>query len=148
MSDAAVTITKPLICTKVTVDMLIEEPLVVHRHSNAASSPFAYSEHGAERSNISAQSNQFLSQRPSPNDQNARIPGCSVPVFGHCSSNQELAKHVAPLIKLVVIQQSSLTPQTIHVDIWRAMLDLIARRSSIPHPITRPLSRPSFTSSF
>ena len=46
MSDAAITIRKPLMCTRGTVDMLIEEPLVVLKHSNAASLAFAYSERG------------------------------------------------------------------------------------------------------
>ena len=41
------------------------------------------------------------------------------------SSNQEHAKHIAPLIKLILNEAKD-------VDIWTAVLDLVARTRPIP----------------
>jgi len=48
----------------------------------------------------------------------------------------------------VVTQSGDVVSQTSDIDIWAAVLDLIARTKPIPQPTTPPPSRPSFTSSF
>jgi len=48
----------------------------------------------------------------------------------------------------VVTQSGDVVSQTSDIDIWAAVLDLIARTRPIPQPTTPPISRPSFTSSF
>ena len=48
----------------------------------------------------------------------------------------------------MVTQSGDVVSQTSDIDIWAAVLDLIARTRPIPQPTTPPISRPSFTSSF
>ncbi|KAI9715639.1 MAG: hypothetical protein M1812_005791 [Candelaria pacifica] len=79
---------------------------------------------------------------------NGPLSGDIASFYARLSSEQEPAKHVAPLLKLVLTQQSDVTPQASDVDIWAAVLDLISLTRPIPQPTTPPQSRPSFTSSF
>ena len=79
--------------------------------------------------------------------ENGPLSGDIAAFYARLSSNQENAKHVAPLLKLVVTQKSGVT-QTSDADIWAIVLDLIARTRPIPQPTTPPQSHPSFTSSF
>ncbi len=79
---------------------------------------------------------------------NGPLSGDIASFYARLSANQEHAKHVAPLLKLVVTQSGDVVSQTSDIDIWAAVLDLIARTRPIPQPTTPPPSRPSFTSSF
>ncbi|KAL9019595.1 MAG: hypothetical protein Q9185_003137 [Variospora sp. 1 TL-2023] len=62
-------------------------------------------------------------------------------LYGRLSSNQEHARHVGPLIELVLHDAKDR-------DIWTAVFDLVARTRPTPQPTTPPPSHPSFTSSF
>ncbi|KAL8855302.1 MAG: hypothetical protein Q9178_008056 [Gyalolechia marmorata] len=81
---------------------------------------------------------------------NGPLSGDIASFYARLSAGQEKAKHVAPLLKLVLTLKSGIAPQNSDADIWTAVLDLIARTKPLlpPQPTTPPQSHPSITSSF
>ena len=64
--------------------------------------------------------------------------------YARLSSNQEPAKLVAPLLKLVVSQRSDSTPQISDTDIWTAVLDLAQPKTPPSHPPLFPFQQTPF----
>ncbi|KAL8669127.1 MAG: hypothetical protein Q9168_006267 [Polycauliona sp. 1 TL-2023] len=81
---------------------------------------------------------------------NGPLSGDIASFYARLSADQEEAKHVAPLLKLVLTPKSGSAPQNSDADIWTAVLDLIAHtKPLLPlQPTTPPRSHPSFASSF
>lgn len=76
---------------------------------------------------------------------NGSLNGDIASFYARLAADQGEAKHVAPLLKLVIAPEIGNAPHS-DAEIWTAVLDLIVRTR--PQPTTPPQSQPSFTSSF
>lgn len=81
---------------------------------------------------------------------NGPLSGDIASFYARLSADQEKAKHVAPLLNLVLIPKNGIAPENGDADIWTAVLDLIVRTRQLrpSEPTTPPQSHPSFASSF
>ena len=81
---------------------------------------------------------------------NNDLRGDIASLYHHLSEGRVNAKHVAPLLKLLLTPKRSIAPQDSDVEIWTKVLDLIERIRplQLSQPTTPPQSHPSFTSSF
>ena len=80
---------------------------------------------------------------------NGPLSGDIASFYARLSADQGEVKHVAPLLKLVIVPEIGNAPHS-DAEIWTAVLDLVARTRPLqpPQPTTPPQSQPSFTSSF
>ncbi len=69
--------------------------------------------------------------------ENGPLSGDIVSSYAHFSTDQEEAKHVALLLKLVIAPKSSNAPHN-NAEIWTAVLDFIVHTRPLqpPHPTT------------